>query len=120
MTLESDLPRIEAALAAGPTTGPWHHHTKTPYFVVKGNAPHSYIVAVAPPANSGRSQSEIDAAYIAACGPDAIRRLVKIANLTDQVIGALRLAVVIVPPGTDRSIIVAAIDALVAAKEPQL
>lgn len=116
MTLESDLARIDAALSLGPTSGPWLNDNKDPCFVVKGNFPHSYIVAVAPPTSSGGYQNEIDASYVAACHPDAIRRIVRIARLSDQILGALRISAVLVPRGEDRTSIVAAIDALVSAK----
>ena len=123
MTLESDLSRIEAALAAGPTPGPWIADPANLNLVARDGTVYEYVCEVDPSvfANTDHDDAQCnkDAAYIAACGPDAIRRLVRIANLTYQIIGALRLAAVIVPPGTDRSIIVAAIDALVAAKEPQ-
>lgn len=89
MTIEDDIARIEAALAAGPTQGPWHQDPKNPYFIARGSAPHSYLVAVAPPTNSGGSQSEIDAAYVAACNPEAILRLVRIAMAAKQMCSAL-------------------------------
>lgn len=89
MTIDDDIARIDAALAAGPTTGPWHQDTQNPYFIVKGHAPHSYLVAVAPPTNSGGSQSEIDAAYVAACHPEAILRLVRIASAAEKMADCL-------------------------------
>lgn len=76
MTIDDDIARIDAALAAGPTPGPWHQDPQNPYFIARGSAPHSYLVAVAPPTNSGGSQSGIDAAYVAACHPEAIRRII--------------------------------------------
>jgi len=121
MTLESDLSRIEAALAAGPTPGPWITDPANPELVARDGTKYDYVCEVDPSdfakTEHDDAQCEKDASYVAACHPGAIRRLVRVANLLDQVIGALRLAAVILPPGTDRTIIVAAIDALVAAKE---
>lgn len=117
MTLESDLSRIEAALAAGPTKSPWSIDKYGG--IVQPNGDRLRVNGVAIPCGYVPRPDECFAngQLLAACNPDAIRRLVMVANLTDQVIGALRLAAVILPPGTDRTIIVAAIDALVAAKE---
>lgn len=127
MTLESDLSRIEAALAAGPTPGPWNHSFPTingvPLRTVDCQVRHNGVLVASvshgdiyPAEPFGSRQRETNAAHIASCHPDAIQRLIRVARLFDQILGALRLSAVIVPPGPDRTIIAAAIDALVAVK----
>lgn len=120
MTFESDLRRIEAALTAGPTPGPWIADPANPDLVARDGEVYDYVCEVNPATfaktDHDAAQCNKDAAHIAACHPDAIQRLIRVARLSDQILGALRLSAVIVPPGPDRTIIAAAIDALVAAK----
>jgi hypothetical protein len=120
MTLETDIYRIEEALAAGPTPGPWITDPANPNLVARDGTVYEYVCEVDPSVfaktDHDDEQCNKDASYIAACDPDAILRLVTIAKLYDQILGALRLAAVLVPHGIDRKIIAAAIDAIVSAK----
>ena len=71
--------RIREALEAGPTDGNWITDPSNPNLVAVDSTPYEYIFEVAPSEFSDSDheyeQEIINAAFIAACNPSAIRAL---------------------------------------------
>jgi hypothetical protein len=69
-----EIARIEAALAAGPTPGPWHHEEWGSKILDSGVGSSQLLIAQVA-VNTFRDQGRHNADYIAACNPVAIRAL---------------------------------------------
>jgi hypothetical protein len=76
MTVQDDLAAIKAALDAGPTPGPW---TSSAWGMRVMDAAHgsSQVLIATVATNTRCGQDGANLAYIAACSPDRIRRLVE-------------------------------------------
>jgi len=95
MSLADDLAAIKAALDAGPTPGPWHRspNSRSGFSVTADVEPWTVTEDLDAEGRYGAIEREQDAAYIAACSPDRIARLVEhVERLRDVVATALQAA----------------------------
>jgi hypothetical protein len=68
------ISRIEAALEAGPTPGPWRHEAWGSRILDSGVGSRQLLITTVA-ANTFRDQGRHNAEFIAACNPVAIRTL---------------------------------------------
>jgi hypothetical protein len=77
--IDKDLAAIKAAIAAGPTPGPWavNGYARNSLPHIRSAKDGRYVMDAAPRGTkrSGRCRQDTDAAYIAACSPDRIARI---------------------------------------------
>lgn len=72
--LDDPISRIEAALDAGPTPGPWRHEAWGSRILDSGVGSSQLLIATVA-VNTSRDQGRHNAEFIAACDPAAIRAL---------------------------------------------
>lgn len=83
------ISRIEAALAAGPTPGPWHHREWGSRIVDSGVGSSQLLIAQVA-VHTFRDQGRHNANFIAACNPVAICTLLDRLRAAEAEVGRLK------------------------------